>query len=54
MVSSAAAKAALDARTIGSAEVSARRMWDVPPPAPGAPPVIFMGEMISLPDMRHP
>lgn len=44
-----AAKAALDAGAVDTAEVAARRIWDVLPPGPDTPAVVFLGEMIAPP-----
>lgn len=45
----AAIREALEAGTIDSAEVAARRIWDVLPPGPDTPAVVLLGEMIAPP-----
>jgi benzil reductase ((S)-benzoin forming) len=42
-------KRLLEAGLVDSAEVAARRIWDVLPPAADTPPVVLLGEMIGPP-----
>jgi NAD(P)-dependent dehydrogenase (short-subunit alcohol dehydrogenase family) len=42
-------KRLLEAGQVDSADVAARRIWDVLPPAPESKPVILLGEMIAPP-----
>lgn len=44
-----AVRAALAAGSIDSADVAARRIWDVLPPGPDTPPVVLLGEMVAPP-----
>jgi benzil reductase ((S)-benzoin forming) len=44
-----ASRAALEAGTVDTSEVAARRIWDVLPPGPDTPAVVFLGEMVAPP-----
>jgi benzil reductase ((S)-benzoin forming) len=44
-----AAREVLDAGLMDTADVAARRIWDVLPPGPDTPAVVLLGEMIASP-----